>query len=222
MAPSSLSMPGGAFLMGTAPAEIEKLCKEYPDWAEYLKWEGPQQKVTIAKPFAVGRFAVTRGEFAAFVKEKGYSVPNEAYTYEGGKRELRKGRSFSNPGYAQDDSHPVVCVNWEDAKAYAKWLGDKTGKDYRLLSEAEWEYVCRAGTQTPFWWGSSISTEQANYNGNFTFGGGKPGEYRKKTVPVKFFSQTPGGSIKSTAMSGNGARIAGMKVTIMHLPMARH
>ena len=158
-----------------------------------FKYEGPQHKVTIAKPFAVGRFAVTRGEFGAFVNETGYSVPDEAYTFEGGKYELRKGRSFRNPGFAQDDSHPVVCVNWDDAKAYVQWLSGKTGKDYRLLSEAEWEYACRAGTQTPFWWGSSISTEQANYDGNYTFGGGKKGEYRQRTVPVKSFQPNPWG-----------------------------
>ena len=106
---------------------------------------------------------------------------------------MRKGRSFRNPGFAQDDSHPVVCVNWDDAKAYAKWLSGKTGKDYRLLSEAEWEYACRAGTSTPFWWGSSISTEQANYDGNYTFGGGRKGEYRQRTVPVKSFEPNPWG-----------------------------
>ena len=127
--------------MGTAQAEIDKLCKEYPDGAEFFKYEGPQRKVTIAKPFAVGRFAVKRGEFAVFVKETGYSVPDEAYTYEDGKVELRQGRSFRNPGFAQDDSHPVVCVNWDDAQAYAQWLSGKTGKHYRLLSEAEWEYA---------------------------------------------------------------------------------
>ena len=84
-------------------------------------------------------------------------------------------------------------MSWDDAKAYAKWLSGKTGKDYRLLSEAEWEYACRAGTSTPFWWGSSISTEQANYDGNYTFGGGRKGEYRQRTVPVKSFEPNPWG-----------------------------
>ncbi len=191
--PEMVVAPAGSFTMGTAQAEIDKLCKEYKDWAEYIKREAPQHKVTIAKPFAVGRFAVTRGEFSAFVNETGYSVPDEAYTWEGGKWKLRKGRSFRNPGFTQDDSHPVVCVNWDDAKAYVKWLSGKTGKDYRLLSEGEWEYACRAGTQTPFWWGSSISTEQANYDGNYTFGGGKKGEYRQRTVPAKSFQPNPWG-----------------------------
>jgi formylglycine-generating enzyme required for sulfatase activity len=78
----------------------------------------------------------------------------------------------------------VVCVSWDDANAYANWLAKKTGKPYRLLSEAEWEYAARAGTTTPFWWGSSITPAQANYDGNFVYeGGGSKGEYRKGTVP---------------------------------------
>ncbi len=175
-APEMVVAPAGSFMMGSPEKE-----------EGHQSSEAPQHKVTIAKPFAVGRYAVTRGEFSAFVNETGYSVPDEALTYENGKWETRKGRSFRNPGFSQDDSHPVVCVNWDDAKAYAEWLSGKTGKDYRLLSEAEWEYVCRAGTTTPFWWGSPISTEQANYNGNYTYGGGEKGEFRQKTVPVKSF-----------------------------------
>jgi len=85
-------------------------------------------------------------------------------------------------GFAQDDRHPVVCVNWDDAKAYATWLSRKTGRTHRLLSEAEREYVTRADTTTPFWWGSSITPTQANYDGNHDpyKGGGFKGEYRPK------------------------------------------
>jgi formylglycine-generating enzyme required for sulfatase activity len=141
----------------------------------------PQHKVTIAKPFAVGRFPVTRGEYIAFVEETGRIVRDDAYT------------SFRNPVFAQDDSHPVVCVSWDDAKAYAKWLSGRTGKNYRLPSEAEWEYACRAATRTSFWWGSSISTQQANYDGTLILGGGRKGEYRERTVPVKSFEPNPWG-----------------------------
>ena len=74
-------------------------------------------------------------------------------------------------------------------------LSGLTGKDYRLPSEAEWEYCCRArkGKDTPFWWGSSISTSQANYDGNYTYGDGPKGEYRKQTVPVDSFAPNPFG-----------------------------
>jgi formylglycine-generating enzyme required for sulfatase activity len=85
--------------------------------------------------------------------------------------------------------HPVINVNWDDVKAYAAWLSRKTGKSYRLLSEAEREYVTRAGSTTPFWWGSSITPKQANYDGTAEpyRGGGSKGEYRRRTVPVDSF-----------------------------------
>ena len=174
-------------MMGTAQAEIDRLCKEYPDGAAYFKREAPQHKVTIAKPFAVGRYALTFGEFSAFVDETGYDPPDKLYNYGYSEKDL----SFRNPGFPQEDSHPVVGVHWKDARAYTKWLSGKTGKGYRPLSEAEWEYACRAGTQSPFWWGSSISTEQANYNRKYGFGGGNEGQYG--TVPVKSFSPNPWG-----------------------------
>jgi len=102
--------------------------------------------------------------------------------------------SWRNPGFLQDDNHPVVCVHWDDVSAYVAWLSQVTGQTYRLLSEAEWEYAARAGTTTPFWWGSSIMPAQANYDGNFVYaGGGAKGEYRKATVPVGDFEANPWG-----------------------------
>ena len=87
-----------------------------------------------------------------------------------------------------------VNVSWNDITTeYLPWLSRKTGKAYRLLSEAEWEYAARAGTTTPFWWGSSISTGQANYHGDYTYGGGPKGEYRDRTVPVDSFKANPWG-----------------------------
>jgi len=87
----------------------------------------------------------------------------------------------------------VINVSRNNAKEYVRWLSGETGKTYRLLSEAEWEYAARAGTTTPFWWGRSISTEQANYDGNDTYGGGSNGTYRKKTVAVDSFEANPFG-----------------------------
>jgi formylglycine-generating enzyme required for sulfatase activity len=81
----------------------------------------------------------------------------------------------------------VINVSWDDANAYVAWLSSKTGKNYRLLSEAEREYVARAGTRTAFWWGSSISPRQANYNGTYIYGNSPTGEYRQRTVPVDLF-----------------------------------
>jgi formylglycine-generating enzyme required for sulfatase activity len=156
--PEMVVVPAGSFMMGS-PANEEG----------HDKSEEPQHSVTIAKPFAVGRFAVTFEEWDACVADGGCNG------YEPADRGWGRGRQ------------PVIHVSWDDAKTYVAWLLGKTGKTYRLLSEAEREYVTRAGTTTPFWWGSSISTSQANYNGDETYGRGSKGEYRQKTVPVDTF-----------------------------------
>ena len=83
---------------------------------------------------------------------------------------------------------PVIFVSWNDAKAYVGWLSQRTGNQYRLLSEAEWEYAARAGTTTPFNTGRTITTDQANFDGNYTYGGSAKGDYRGKTLPVGSFS----------------------------------
>jgi formylglycine-generating enzyme required for sulfatase activity len=166
--PEMVVVPAGSFMMGSPKTE------------QGLSSEGPPHKVMIAKPFAVGRHAVTRGQFAAFVK---------ATEAEGADSEVL----WRNPGFPQDDSHPVTRVNWDDAKAYISWLAEATGKPYRFLTEAEWEYAARAGTTTPFWWGTSITPAQANYDGRLAFKGGSIGKYRKGTVPVGEFAANPWG-----------------------------
>jgi formylglycine-generating enzyme required for sulfatase activity len=184
--PEMVVVPAGIFMMGSPETEPER-----ESWQKGS--ESPQHPVTIAKPFAVGRHLVTRAQFAAFVKATGY-MADVAQDWTGSNWESDQKASWRNPGFSQDDSHPVVCVNWHDAKAYATWCAKVTGKSYRLLSEAEWEYVARAGTTTPFWWGVSITTSEANYNGNYVYkGGGNKGEYRKRTVPVGSFAANPWG-----------------------------
>jgi len=115
--------------------------------------EGPRHKVKIGYSFLVGKYDVTVREFARFVGETNYSagVCSDSNTL-----------SWANPGFRQGDTNPVVCVNYNDATAYVAWLSNKTGHAYRLLSEAEYEYVNRAGTSTARWWGSSIGTNHAN------------------------------------------------------------
>ena len=168
--PEMVVMPAGRFTMGSPDNEPER-----------ERYEGPQHTVTIAKPFAVGRSQVTRDQFQAFVTETGYDAGSKCRSlYEA---EERSGQSWRNPGFVQDVSHPAVCLIWDDAKAYTVWLSRKTGKTYRLLSEAEREYVTRAGTSTPFWWGPTINPSQANYDGN----------YRRGTVPVDWFQPNPWG-----------------------------
>ena len=127
--------------------------------------EGPVHRVRIGRPFAVGVKEVTRGEFARFVSaKKGHSMGDSCWEWHGEWKE-HSGRSWRKPGFRQTDEHPVVCVSWNDAKAYVEWLSDKTGKAYRLLSEAEWEYVARGGTGTARYWGEGEAGQCGNANG---------------------------------------------------------
>ena len=129
--------------------------------------ERPVHEVTISRPFAVGKYEVTKGEFAHFVEATGYGTGNTCWVWnkEEKKAEERAGIGWRNPGFSQTDRHPVTCVNWHDAQAYMEWLSRKTGNFYRLLSEAEWEYVTRAGTTTRWYWGESESGQCHYANG---------------------------------------------------------
>jgi formylglycine-generating enzyme required for sulfatase activity len=178
--PEMVVIPAGNFMMGSLESEPDS--------------ESPQHKVMITQPFAVSRHAVTRGQFASFVSSIGYQPHGGTFILEGDNWEHDPNGSWRSPGFAQDDSHPVVCVSWFDAKAYATWLSQQSGQTYRLPSESEWEYAARAGTTTPFWWGTSITPTQANYNGKYIYaGGGSKGEWRKATVPVGSFQTNPWG-----------------------------
>ena len=139
-------------------------------------------------PLGVGVYEVMRAQWSKFVSSTGHYTGNSCWTYENREWEERSGQDWSNAGFSQSDSHPVVCVSWEDARAYVKWLSRGTAETYRLLSESEWEYVARAGTTTTFHFGSMISTDEANYDGKHTYGSGRKGRYRKKTVPVGSFA----------------------------------
>ena len=172
--PEMVVIPSGSFMMGSPESE-----------AKSISYERPVHRVSVSQPFAIGKYEVTRGQYAAFAnatsrKSKG------CWYYDGAWKE-DDARDWRSPGYSQTDDDPVVCVGHEDAKAYTGWLGRETGHGYRLPSEAEWEYAARAGTTTPFHFGRTISTDQANYDGNYTYGGGRKGVYRERTVPVGSF-----------------------------------
>lgn len=134
--PDMVVIPAGSFDMGSSSSdEID---------------EKPEHRVTIDQPFAMGKIEITRGQFAAFVNATGHDAGEKCWKLADGKWEEFSGNNWRNPGYPQDDSHPVVCINWIDAQTYVKWLSLQTGKSYQLPSEAQWEYACRAGEQSEY------------------------------------------------------------------------
>ena len=152
--PEMVVVPAGSYRMGSPPYEQGR-----------HEHEGPVREVTIAGPFAIGRYEVMVAEFARFVNETGYSAGSSCWTYEGDDYTIRAGRRWRNPGFAQSGRHPVACVNWNDAQAYVAWLSRETGEEYRLPSESEWEYAARAGTATARYWGEGESGQCRHANG---------------------------------------------------------
>jgi formylglycine-generating enzyme required for sulfatase activity len=146
--PEMVVVPSGSFMMGSAVSETTR--ENVPE--QYASWERPRHPVSISRPFAVGKFEVTRRQFNDFVDATGHRAEG-CYWWTGTEWKLNESRSWRSPGFGQTDRDPVTCVNWEDATAYVSWLSRKTGESYRLLSESEWEYVARAGTSTARFWG---------------------------------------------------------------------
>ena len=150
--PEMVVIPVGTFIMGSPPTENGRFDRE-----------GPQHQVTITRAFAVGKYEVTRGEFAAFATATGYKAGDRCgVNTDPSNREQVPGRDWQIPGFRQTDRDPAVCISWDDATAYAAWLSRMSGHSYRLLSEAEWEYVARAGTTTVRYWGEG-SDEACSY-----------------------------------------------------------
>ena len=152
--PEMVVVPPGTFQMGASRGE-----------AGSGENERPRHVVKIARKIAVGRFEVTRAQFAAFVKDTGFKADNRCYVWlHSSTWENKPDRNWQDPGFEQADDHPVVCVGWQDAQAYLAWLGRRTGKAYRLPTESEWEYFARAGTRTSRYWGDDLglACEYAN------------------------------------------------------------
>jgi formylglycine-generating enzyme required for sulfatase activity len=162
--PEMVVIPSGNFTMGSPESEPVR-----------SESEGPQHLVRIEQTFSAGKFAVTFADWDACVADGGCNA------YRPDDHGWGRGR------------RPVINVSWDDANAYVAWISRKTGKNYRLLSEAEREYVTRAGSTTPFWWGATISPELANYNGKYAYGDGPTGEDRGRTLSVDSFQANPWG-----------------------------
>jgi serine/threonine-protein kinase PpkA len=149
--PALVTIRGGCFQMGSPGSEAGHEADE-------------QQHQVCVQDFALGPTEVTFGEFKRFVADSGYRTDAEknaggkegcfALPTGGGKPDWQAGFTWRSPGYSQTDRQPVVCVSWNDAMAYTKWLSSETGQRYRLPTEAEWEYAARAGTTTARYWGN--------------------------------------------------------------------
>ena len=138
--------------------------------------EGDEQQhpVKLSQGFFMGVYEVTQAQYEAVVGE--------------------------NPSHFKGRDRPVETVSWENAEAFCRKLSQLEGKTYQLPTEAQWEYACRAGTTTPFSFGETISSDQANYDGNSTYGQGRKGEHRRQTTPV---GQFPANALGLDDMHGN-------------------
>ena len=154
-------IPAGTFMMGgdQSPEQVARLGEGQADWYQD---EHPQHRVRITQGFYLGATEITQAQYEAVM----------------GK----------NPSHFKGKDNPVEQVSWNEAAEFCKKLSEKTGQIVRLPTEAEWEYACRAGTTTPFHTGETISTDQANYDGNSVYGNGRKGPYRKKTLAVGSFA----------------------------------
>ncbi|GHU50653.1 hypothetical protein FACS1894200_10240 [Spirochaetia bacterium] len=192
--PDFVRIPAGTFIIGSPSSEAERRDNEV------------QHRVTISKAFFMGKYAVTVGEFRRFVNASGYKT--EAETSGGGYVwtciiwEEKTDANWKNPYFTQAENQPVVLVSWNDAVQYCNWMSRQEGltpaytisgtnvswnpnaNGYRLPTEAEWEYACRAGTSTPFSTGNNITTDQANYDGGCPYNGNAKGTSRQKTWAV--------------------------------------
>ena len=160
-------IPGGTFTMGSPESEEGR----YDD-------EGPQHDVTVP-PFFMGKYPVTQGQWKEIASRTDLKV----------KLDLKLEPSYFKEPYQDIDRwhRPVERVSWYEAVEFCERLSKLTQRNYRLPSEAEWEYACRAGTTTPFYFGNTITPELVNYDGQYVYGNAQKGEYREETTPVGQF-----------------------------------
>jgi formylglycine-generating enzyme required for sulfatase activity len=162
--PEMVVVPQGTFMMGTPATEPER-----------SKGEDPVHQVTIAKPFAVARFSISFDDWDACLADGGC-----------------RGNRLDDHGYGRGRL-PVQSVKYSDAEAYLSWLSRKAGRTYRLPSESEREYFTRAGTTTPFWFGKTITPQNAAYRYSMNYTNGPSGEDRKAPAPVDSYAPNPFG-----------------------------
>ncbi len=181
--PDFVCVNGGLFLMGSPDKEPER---------EQIETQHP---VKISN-FYLCKYVVTVAQFKEFIEASAYQTDaekaNSSIILDGNEWKEKAGINWrhgalGNEWKAFEYNHPVLHVSWNDAVTYCKWISKKSGKLFRLPTEAEWEYACRAGAATPFTTGDNLTTEQANYDGNYSYNKNNKGIYRKNTVAVDSF-----------------------------------
>lgn len=190
--PDMVVVPAGKAVLGGEPWDQD----------HRATW-GRTREVTIKYIFAVARTEITRAQYREFIRAGGYVSATTSCNTWGFNRILgqTEGYTWDNPGYAQREDHPVVCVSWQDATAFVNWLAAKTGKPYRLLSSTEFEYAARAGTRGPWFWGTdgAKACEHANVaddNWRRLYSFGPPfacNDNWERTAPVGSFKPNPWG-----------------------------
>jgi len=187
-------IPAGEFMMGSNASRGDLEADGFV-WSDAFdnSHEQPAHRVRISKPFYMGIHEVTRGQFAEFVNDTGYRTDAEKDGQGGsgvdaaGNAARKREYTWKDNGLSQTDSHPVINVSWNDAVEFIKWLSKKEGKQYRLPTEAEWEYCCRAGSEAHFSTGDSLASLKgfgnmldASYKGEY------PNNDDKKNQPFPF------------------------------------
>jgi formylglycine-generating enzyme required for sulfatase activity len=174
-----IAIPAGRFLMGSPSKEVER-----------SSVEGPQHEVSLAS-FFLSQTPITQAQWRAVAgwqakegERWGLELnPNPSWF----QSQEGKGKGSFLEGETSTNKRPVERVSWEEAMEFCARLSQRTGRRYRLPSEAQWEYACRAGTTTPFHFGETITSKLANYDASFTYANGPKGDYRKQTSPVGMF-----------------------------------
>lgn len=144
-----VAVRSGSFTMGASEQELARF--DVPE--RYWGRETPNRMVMIAEPFAVAKTPVTVGQFQRFVDETGHTPAHWCEVWHGTEAVFDNSLSWRSPGFPQEDDHPVVSISWKDAQVYLRWLGERTGRTYRLLTDAEFEYAARGGSDSIWFWG---------------------------------------------------------------------
>jgi formylglycine-generating enzyme required for sulfatase activity len=197
-------IPPGEFVMGSTVSAAE-IHRRFPGGrVEWYEREHPPHKVRITRPYYLGTHEVSVADFERFVTATGYKTTAEkegnSQGYQDGEWKAVEGLNWRRPGFAQQSTHPVTCVSWDDAVAFCQWLSQKEGRTYRLPTEAEWECACRAGTDTLSFWGDDPDAGEGYLNAGDETGTPSGGAWMHKFgFRDRYVTTSPVGRFKPNA-----------------------